>query len=1162
MPRRSEAALEPLLGADESSFEQREERRADGRRQLVDAESWRSFNDAQAHQNAARGLQEREQGTDGNRSFVDFMRGYPDDDRTCLQRLVHKAQAHWNSLRTPNKEEGLDFDTSENKLYSQHVEELNQESATGGILQNVEAVRWLTGLVIAIIVGCLAIIVDVSVEALSGHKFEVMNQKLVHDTHGRAFVYYAGYNILFVSIATAFVAFLDLKAKGSGIPEIKSFLNGRKIHRVISVRTLVSKLAGVIFSVSGSLVLGKEGPMMHAGAVVGAIVSQGRDEFHSLGLGILSFRSDKQKRSFVSIGCACGVAAAFSAPLGGVLFVIEEAASFWSVRLTWLTFFATMACASFVDVVLSGVKDTAEWGLMSQSAVVSFGSFEGASRDPCYPLQPPYRFMQLPIFVIIGALGGLLGAAFNSANLVLSRIRAKYIVDPRVRLVESLAVAFFTSLIFFGLSSMYPCRAKSDVHYAVWSDSGDPIIPTANGTCAQIAMRGNMCTDPDDVNDLETLMLSSLDSAVRRLFHSEALYEVPALLLFGLSVWFLACLTYGTSIPSGLFVPAITIGAALGRVFGQVMWAIDDGTLRDMFGAIDPGTYSLIGGAAMLGGITRMTISIVVILMETTNNSTFAIPLMVTIMSSKVVGDLFTEGLYDMHIELQGIKFVHDEPPPNAHKIRVREVMVKEPIVFNLFERVGDILQVLQSCSHNGFPVVSNITVRSRQVSRQHSETQDGSDAAKTSGDTNAQQQQQQDQRPRRAPHLGHTRRLVSHRSLGSRSDLEAATSFSGSLGFANISPPIGTEPGSTATGSSESNVGAQSSTSEQTSRQGQGSRRGNLKNRKRRGSNRNNLDADEVNEVRGKGIFEGTILRSELLILLFEKVFISEAVPLQDRFKRKGATIAWRDFFKHYPRSPSILDIMRKLSQDDLQRVVDLRPYLNSSALTVHHSVYISRVHQLFRHLGLRHLTVVNTSNHVVGIVTRAQLHSIEHHRTKIIKRFDEDLHEPPLRDGSALVTPTSPDLENQHNLSPFSDANYRSGLTSSLLHEERVENILREMTAEEARAAQAEEEEERQQEREQEQAYAETQAEAKTLYHHHDASDDLESGLASDEAKQGAADAASAQRSADQADSGSDGTGEDSSCVDSEAEPDGLMPPAVRYERSWRTLTTKGKN
>jgi hypothetical protein len=183
---------------------------------------------------------------------------------------------------------------------------------------------------------------------------------------------------LFAAIASTFV-YIEPVAGGSGIPEIKCFLNGIDLPRVVRIKTLICKVIGVTFSVAAGLPVGKEGPMVHSGAVVAAGISQGKTKFWGVDTSFSKFsdfRNDREKRDFVACGAAAGVASAFGAPIGGVLFSLEEGASYWSTKLTWRAFF----CAMTTIATLFAIKNVdVWWGQADVAKLFSFGEFNSIS---------------------------------------------------------------------------------------------------------------------------------------------------------------------------------------------------------------------------------------------------------------------------------------------------------------------------------------------------------------------------------------------------------------------------------------------------------------------------------------------------------------------------------------------------------------------------------------------------------------------------------------------------------------------------------------------------------------------------------------------------------------------------------------------------------------
>ena len=112
------------------------------------------------------------------------------------------------------------------------------------------------------------------------------------------FLAFLFYQTVFATIASLFV-YIEPVSGGSGIPEVKCFLNGIDLPRIVRFKTLVCKVIGVTFSVAAGLPVGKEGPMVHSGSVVAAGISQGKTRLWGKDTSFSKFsdfRNDREKR--------------------------------------------------------------------------------------------------------------------------------------------------------------------------------------------------------------------------------------------------------------------------------------------------------------------------------------------------------------------------------------------------------------------------------------------------------------------------------------------------------------------------------------------------------------------------------------------------------------------------------------------------------------------------------------------------------------------------------------------------------------------------------------------------------------------------------------------------------------------------------------------------
>lgn len=624
----------------------------------------------------------------------DILVRYPSHGEELERYGEHETAARFDSDRElPRKDyESLNYDRCYNEPFDTYCDRLHEKQSA----KKIEFIKWVVTLLVGIFTGLVALFIDYFVKLLMKFKYEAVNSSIQTCMKDGclvvSFLWLLLFNVGFCTIAACLVM-IEPVAAGSGIPEIKCYLNGIKVPNVGRLRTLVAKAIGVLFSVAGGLFVGKEGPMIHSGAIIGAGVPQFQSiAFKRVNINTYSFfRTDRDKRDFVSGGAAAGVAAAFGAPIGGVLFSLEEGCSFWNQKLTWRTFFCSMAATYSLNFFLSGI-DTNQWGFFYLPGLINFGVFK-CSNDTGIGCRL-WNIIDLAVFIMMGFIGGLMGALFNVLNKLLTKYRMKHVQKKHkiVRVLEAMLVSAVTATVAFGGSMLLgECKELPAT-----------IINATNVTSGSSDVRAYFCKD-GYYNDMATLLFNSQEEAIKQLFHQEGEFSIRSLAIFVVLFFLLACWTYGSSVPSGLFVPCLLCGAAYGRLVATVLVNV----LGYGNHSIYSGTFALIGAASFLGGVVRMTISLTVILIESTNEISYGLPLMLVLMVAKWSGDLFNEGLYDIHIHLKGVPLLEWEAPEKTEKLTASDVMSKKVVVFYPATRVSSIVRILKTNAHNAFPVVT-----------------------------------------------------------------------------------------------------------------------------------------------------------------------------------------------------------------------------------------------------------------------------------------------------------------------------------------------------------------------------------------------------------------------------------------------------------------------
>ncbi|KAF2448697.1 hypothetical protein P171DRAFT_218030 [Karstenula rhodostoma CBS 690.94] len=400
-------------------------------------------------------------------------------------------------------------------------------------------------------------------------------------------------------------------AAGSGVAEVKVILSGFVLHGYLGARTLVIKTLGLILSVASGMSLGKEGPYVHISTAIGNIACRMFDKYS---------KNDGKRREILSASAACGVAVAFGAPIGGVLFSLEEVSYYFPSKTLFRTFFCCIAAA------------------LSLKFLNPYGTNKIVLFEVRYVLD--WKFFELVPFILTGALGGVLGALFIKASRIWARTFRRISFIKKYPMLEVLLVALVTGLLSFW--NRYLKLPVAELLFELASPC-DTFTESGDGLC------------PTKEHIPETLKVLLVAFVIKA----------------GLTV-----ITFGIKVPAGIYVPSMVVGGLAGRMVGH---AVQLFALRfadaGLFGHCDPsgppgscvvpGVYAMVAAGATMTGVTRLTVTLAVILFELTGSLEHVLPFSLGILVAKWTADAIEPlSIYDLLTDMNSYPFLDNKVRP------------------------------------------------------------------------------------------------------------------------------------------------------------------------------------------------------------------------------------------------------------------------------------------------------------------------------------------------------------------------------------------------------------------------------------------------------------------------------------------------------------------
>ncbi|GMT23944.1 hypothetical protein PFISCL1PPCAC_15241 [Pristionchus fissidentatus] len=421
---------------------------------------------------------------------------------------------------------------------------------------------------------------------------------------------------------------------------MKCILRGTILKEYLTIRTMIGKFIGLTLSMSSGIPNGREGPLVHIFSAFAMQLSR-----FAAFTGIYS--NESRCSEMLAAGAAVGVASTFSAPVGGVLLSIELTSVLFAVRNYWRSFYAATCATLVILVVLPAIN------------------------DPLMDIQPQYqtRFppgksfsaQELPLFALLGVIIGIFSVLFIKFHRFWVLFLRRNWFCKKVFQANFFVYPFVVSLLVGSIT--YP---ESLGQFMAGKKKFLTTLIDFFANCTWSNVRG------------ATVCNSSITDNYTGLHHDVSIFV--SLSVFIVVHFFLSIICHTMPIPSGIIISSLGIGAATGRLMGEIFSIINDGYVWTgaVHQAIYPGVYAVVGSASMVGSVTH-TISTAVIMFEMTGQLLHLLPVLIGVIVSNAVCSFFEISIIDSIIKLRKLPYLPDISRGSSvfHSITVRQFMIQ-----------------------------------------------------------------------------------------------------------------------------------------------------------------------------------------------------------------------------------------------------------------------------------------------------------------------------------------------------------------------------------------------------------------------------------------------------------------------------------------------------